>query len=323
MRDNRNSVTVVIPVYNRAHLFLDSLESVVGQTHLPDQVVVVDDGSTDGIAEVFTEWMKVRRSTCPVQLVRQTNKGVAAARNVGLELSPTARWYAFLDSDDTWPSDFLARCKDAFSHTPNAIAATCDRKEVWTDSMKVSLSDMSLLTSDPVLWMFRYGSALLSGTVLCGEAVRRLGGFSSDRELQASEDLMLLLQLSQKGEWLHVPGAPYVYRHHGKGVDSDQLHLKFSNNRHRWANAYDDFYFRFSESFGERDKLFRKLLSKRWREAGNEHLRFDRPEMALEAYRRGVSLYPDFWIRFGYARARLRITRFGPEATGPRDFRRK
>jgi glycosyltransferase involved in cell wall biosynthesis len=86
------TVSVIIPCYNREHFLGGAIESVLRQSYRDFEIVVVDDGSTDGTAEVAARYEGVR-------LVRQTNCGVSAARNAGLRES-AGEYLVFLDSDD-------------------------------------------------------------------------------------------------------------------------------------------------------------------------------------------------------------------------------
>jgi glycosyltransferase involved in cell wall biosynthesis len=99
MTDKNSLVSVIIPVYNGARYLRAALESVFAQTYRPFEVIVVDDGSADDsgvIAQSFPE----------VRYISQTNEGVAAARNKGIE-SARGEFYAFLDQDDLWTPDKL------------------------------------------------------------------------------------------------------------------------------------------------------------------------------------------------------------------------
>jgi glycosyltransferase involved in cell wall biosynthesis len=87
-------VSVVIPVYNRERYLADALESVLGQRFRPLEIVVVDDGSTDGSAAVAARFPHVR-------VLSGEHRGVAAARNLGLDAARGA-YIAFVDSDDVW-----------------------------------------------------------------------------------------------------------------------------------------------------------------------------------------------------------------------------
>src|SRR5689334_10446763 len=86
------SVTVIIPTFNHAHYLADAIASVVAQTHPADEIIVVDDGSTDDPAAVVARFNGVR-------LIRQNNRGLSAARNMGLHSSTTS-YVVFLDADD-------------------------------------------------------------------------------------------------------------------------------------------------------------------------------------------------------------------------------
>lgn len=93
------TITVVVPAYNAASYLREALASVLTQSHPPYQVIVVDDGSTDGTAAIAAEFPGV-------VLVQQPNRGIGAARNAGASLAGQ-EFIAFLDADDVWPSDAL------------------------------------------------------------------------------------------------------------------------------------------------------------------------------------------------------------------------
>lgn len=88
-------VSVIIPTYNRAGLVVEAIESVLRQTALPREIIVLDDGSTDGTPDALASFGD------RIVAVRQENQGVGGARNRALAMA-TGRYLAFLDSDDTW-----------------------------------------------------------------------------------------------------------------------------------------------------------------------------------------------------------------------------
>lgn len=95
------SVSVIIPLYNKAPYIERTLRSIVAQTFVDFEVLVIDDGSTDGGAELVRQFHDHR-----ISLKTQINSGVSAARNRGI-IESRSDYIAFLDADDEWKPEFL------------------------------------------------------------------------------------------------------------------------------------------------------------------------------------------------------------------------
>lgn len=100
-------ISVIIPTYNRLVQVTRAIESVLAQTVKVDQIIVIDDGSTDGSAEAIS-----LRYGPGVLVIRQDNAGVSSARNRGIR-EAEGDWIAFLDSDDVWRSTKMERQLEA------------------------------------------------------------------------------------------------------------------------------------------------------------------------------------------------------------------
>lgn len=108
--------SVVVPLYNKRRFVRRSIDSILAQTWQNFEILVIDDGSTDGSAEVVRHYHDTR-----VCLFQQSNRGVGAARNRGIADARGA-WIAFLDADDEWMPDFLESVADAARRSPHAGA---------------------------------------------------------------------------------------------------------------------------------------------------------------------------------------------------------
>jgi glycosyltransferase involved in cell wall biosynthesis len=110
-------VSAIIPVYNGDRFLAEAIESVLDQTYLPIEVIVVDDGSTDDSAAVA-------RGFTGVTVIGQENEGVAVARNTGIE-SASGQFLAFLDADDQWAPEKTALQVEYLRDNPGCDYVLC------------------------------------------------------------------------------------------------------------------------------------------------------------------------------------------------------
>ncbi|HPA19753.1 MAG TPA: glycosyltransferase family A protein [Verrucomicrobiae bacterium] len=157
-------ISVVVPVFNRAGLLRKAIASALAQSLVPSEVVVVDDGSTDGSGDV------ARSFGPPVRVIVQRNGGLSLARNAGVAAA-TGEWIAFLDSDDLWPGDSLERRAAALASEP---------------ALDLALGQFDCFTEDPpeVTRLGQLRPAVLCSAMLCRRSsLVRVGPFDSGRRL--------------------------------------------------------------------------------------------------------------------------------------------
>lgn len=119
-------ISIIIPAYNVEKYITECLDSLLGQTYSDFEVVVVDDGSTDGTAAAVA---RVAAADGRVRLVRRANGGVSAARNAGIEAS-RGEWLMFVDGDDMLLPGGLAALADVAARSgADVVAATYTRRE--------------------------------------------------------------------------------------------------------------------------------------------------------------------------------------------------
>ena len=116
--------SVIIPLYNKAPYIRKALESVLAQTYTDYELIVVDDGSTDGSAEIVEAFLqdpafRLSPFASRLKLLKQPNQGVSAARNNGVAQSH-GDYIAFLDADDWWEPTYLERMAQLITDYPDA-----------------------------------------------------------------------------------------------------------------------------------------------------------------------------------------------------------
>jgi GT2 family glycosyltransferase len=131
-----DSVSVVIPAWNVQAYIAGAIDSVLAQTRPADEIIVVDDGSTDNTAQI------VRRYGTCVRYLRQPQTGAAEARNRGIT-EAAGRWIAFLDADDQWLPDKLARQMEMLARNPDIVWSYSNYLLRHTDTDRHTLSHTS------------------------------------------------------------------------------------------------------------------------------------------------------------------------------------
>ena len=210
MTSGVGDISVVIPTFNRSPVLDRALDSVIAQTHSPAEVIVVDDGSTDGTAE------RVESGFPGVRVLQQENLGVSAARNRGIGAS-RGDWVAFLDSDDEWRPDKLERQVDALGDLPEL--RICHTDEIWIRrGRRVNPRQIHAKQGG---WIFEHClplCAMSPSSILIHRSVLDDVGLF-DETLPACEDYDLWLRICSRYPVLYVD-EPLVVKY---GGHEDQL----------------------------------------------------------------------------------------------------
>ena len=199
-------ISVVLPAYNASRYFRDTLDSVLSQTYQNLEVIVVDDGSTDDTLQILLEYGN------KVHIVRQENKGSAAACNAGVAVAQ-GEWIAFLDADDVWLPKKLAQqieyCGNAaISHTDSICFGDALPYDIQRSSFEP-------LYSGKVLKNLLIRNFITKSTVLMRRQVfEDVSGF--DPSYIAVEDWPFFLKICAKYELGYLPEALVRYRVHKK-----------------------------------------------------------------------------------------------------------
>lgn len=183
------TITAVIPAFNAAATIRRAIDSVLTQSAPPESTIVVDDGSTDGTADLANEYGS------SVSVLTQANAGVSAARNLGLAACKTA-FVAFLDADDEWLPGKLAQQRRILSEHPAVRWCFTHMDEVRDGKLANVPFPPDLdarLIDQPVLPFFQAAERGLStgtcGAVLDILVVQAAGGFNPARRIAEDRDL--------------------------------------------------------------------------------------------------------------------------------------
>jgi len=195
------TVSVIIPSYNRRELLLTCLDSVAEQSFAPDEIIVVDDGSTDGTIEALNARDDVR-------VIVQENAGPGAARNRGARAA-TGDYIAFLDSDDVWfPWSLETMISLIRTHSPTLLFG---RYEDFSDQPMASNEPISGMFFETYFDSWKQGCFAGAGMMMMDrQAFLAIGGFSEDR-LNA-EDHDLALRMGDVNGFVQVT-APVTIAH--------------------------------------------------------------------------------------------------------------
>lgn len=224
------TVSVVIPVHNGASYIGEAIESVLAQSHQATECLVIDDGSTDGTGDAVAAFGD------SVRYLRQTHRGVSTARNQGAQMAK-GELVAFLDHDDVWLPDKLARQIETIQ-SERSTMVLCAIEVI--DAAGASLGIKRLgARSDLVTGMLLFDgteTVSCSSTALIdrGELLG-MGGF--DPALAMSADWDLLLRVLLEGRLAYIDEPLVRYRVHDSNM-SRNVGAMERDMRHAFAKAF-------------------------------------------------------------------------------------
>ena len=200
--DNKNLISVIIPVYNCERYLAEAIESVLGQTYRPVEVIIIDDGSTDRTAEVALRYEP------QITYFFQPNAGSSAARNQGVRMS-NGSYLAFHDADDIWVINKLALQMQVFHDDPQVDAVFGHVKQFYSP-------DLDEETRKRIICQENLMPGYLSTTMLIKrEAFLRVGFFQTQWEI--GEEMNWIIRAREVGlNMVLLPDLLFYRRLHAK-----------------------------------------------------------------------------------------------------------
>jgi glycosyltransferase involved in cell wall biosynthesis len=222
MKNNHQKplISAIIPTFNRGWIVCQAVESVLDQNYPNIETIVIDDGSTDDTAKKLSPYLN------RITYIKQENKGVSAARNLGIKKS-SGQYTAFLDSDDLWEKNKISCQIDFFQKKPEAMI--CQTEEIWIRNgkrvnPKYKHKKLSGMIFEPSLEL-----CLVSpSAVMMKKELFDMAGFF-DETLPACEDYDLWLRISTSLPIFLIDEPCTIKR----GGHSDQLSANHSLDKYR------------------------------------------------------------------------------------------
>ncbi|HSQ19284.1 MAG TPA: ATP-grasp fold amidoligase family protein [Blastocatellia bacterium] len=209
---NKPTVAVIIPVFNQARFLADAIESVMAQTRPADEIIVVDDGSTDDSSSIAAQFQNVR-------LIRQDNRGLSAARNTGLRNCETSH-VVFLDSDDRLLPTAIEAGLACIADKPECAFVYGGYHLISEDGRRIGPDTVNPTDEDSHLTFLRYNPVSVPSMALFRrDCLVAINGF--DETLRRVEDYDLYLRLTQR---YPIAGHSVIvaeYRRHGRNMSSN------------------------------------------------------------------------------------------------------
>jgi len=217
-------ISAIIPAYNSQDFILDAIQSIQNQTHPVDEIIVIDDGSTDSTQQI------IQSQTSNIKYIHQENQGPSAARNTGIKAAQ-GNWIAFLDADDQWMPDKIEKQLLALKHSPELHLLAGDMQEIGINH---ELITQSVLAKHKLLQEFQEINSLPiknalaklvnknfipTGTVLANRSTLIEAGMFNTA-IRFGEDLELWAKIATKHPITCLPEVLMLRRLHGQNATS-------------------------------------------------------------------------------------------------------
>jgi glycosyltransferase involved in cell wall biosynthesis len=221
---SRPLVTVVIPSYNRERFVTDAIDSVLQQDHADIELIIIDDGSTDGSVRRIGDHLAARSPSIRVDFQARQNRGKSATLNTGLTRAK-GRYFSLLDSDDVLEPGMVRTLATALGAAGAETAASFGDGWVVDPVGRVQgrLSDTAPYRGGNVfmdLARLRF-FPLIQSSLIRRHVLEQLGGF--DERFKLLDDWDMWLRLTRRYEIAYVPSPVVRYRIHPENRSSTEL----------------------------------------------------------------------------------------------------
>lgn len=215
-------VSIIIPMYNAEKYIKRCIESIIGQTYINIEIIIIDDGSTDNSLEIVNGIRDKR-----IKIYSKSNGGVSSARNLGIEKA-NGEFFLFVDSDDYVDLKIVEELISKVAKENTFVF--CNNDEIWknrVDERILFKGSKGNLTRNDVMKEIASGSAGLVCSKLVSSKVIKENNIKFDDKLVIGEDQIFFLQVSEKtNKFQYVNKSLYHYDRRNE----DSATLKYQEN---------------------------------------------------------------------------------------------
>lgn len=204
--------SVIIPTYNRCSLLIEAINSVLNQSFLDFELLIIDDGSTDETKDAIEKKFFQKTS---IHYFYQNRKGVGTARNYGIRESK-GKWIAFLDSDDLWLPHHLESHYNLIQSFQDRVNWIHSRSNFIGLTGEAIESSSRLLEGDVFLSLVREGNGLNMNTITLRSEILKKYYFNENPDLKVSEDWELWVRIAATYKLHYCPEITCLTRLHPK-----------------------------------------------------------------------------------------------------------
>ena len=246
-----DTISVIVPVYNAKEFLEECVSSIIQQSYTNLDIILVDDGSTDGSGELCES---LKKKDSRIKVIHKENGGVSSARNKGLSIA-TGNFIGFVDSDDVCKNDMYEKMINIFKNDDSVDFCYCD---IFQDKKVVSQGRKGIIDKESKLKLiFPFGASVWNGLF----KREKLKNIYFDERFFYGEDLLFLVKYLKHidGNIFHLDCPLYVYKTNNSSITNQK-------GREKLNNIYKNYILATKESYNElKDSaIYEDIYSKKY-----------------------------------------------------------
>lgn len=217
-------VSIIVPVFNVCRYLPACLESIISQSYHDLEIILIDDGSTDGSSTICDEYAK---NDSRIRVIHQNNAGAANAKNAGLDIL-TGKYVAFVDSDDYVAPDWIETLVNV-AEANQADVVECAFDKVFSNRSKPvnpDIDTVKVFTAESYLeqYLFNWTCSLFWNKLFCASLINHVR-FRRERRC-IDDEFFTYKALSDASKIVQIPNILYHYRQRASSVVSSEINRK-------------------------------------------------------------------------------------------------